>query len=329
MPPGRHVRIDYKKLGYTVSMKQDGRKKKRIATCNFCRKDYHGLAQSRLLDHREVCSPDLSHSNPLQNNSTTVQPTPSSSSSNATSRSMLQNETKQAKLDGFVEQLFMSESEIKQAQLALSKFFFACNLSFLSVENTYFKDFIKIVNPLFAKHLPNRRNLAQELLDEVHKQCIDEDKKRLREYSNLLVDGWTNSVTMTEWNTCLIHNADGVTAFLGAEELECKTAVELSKSVSEMEDLALDVYGTKVYCLETDNAANMIAMGNNKKHVDWHVRCGAHVYNLLVGDLLDKNIEKQVKCVQKFFKYNFRNQLLKEKGKAAILPARTRWVYHL
>lgn len=124
----------------------------------------------------------------------------------------------------------------------------------------------------------------------------------------------------TEWNACLIHKADGVTAFLGAEELEVKTSIELSKSISEMENIAKDLYGTTVYCLETDNAANMIGMAENKKHMDWHVRCGAHLYNLLIGDLLNEKTKKKGKDVQKFFKYNFR----KQNGKVAILPARTR-----
>lgn len=102
----------------------------------------------------------------------------------------------------------LSENEIEQAQLALAKFLFAYNISFLSAENSVFKDFIKTINPLFPKYLPNRRKLGGELLDAIHKQCVDNDKK-LQEsrYSNLLVNGWTNSVTQTEWNACLSHNA--------------------------------------------------------------------------------------------------------------------------
>lgn len=106
-----------------------------MVTCNYCQKNYAALVESRLIEHREACSANLAHVNPLQNHSTPVASSTSSTSSNSEVNvgSKIEKETKQSSLDGYVEQLFMSEQEIENAQLALARFFFACNISFLSV----------------------------------------------------------------------------------------------------------------------------------------------------------------------------------------------------
>lgn len=85
---------------------------------------------------------------------------------------------------------------------------------------------------------------------------------------------------------------DGATA----EELEIKTYIELSKAVTSAEELASEMYGTEVMSVETDNAPNMVAMGENRKHTDWHNRCGAHGYNFLVKHIIleQKELNKKV-----------------------------------
>lgn len=42
--------------------------------------------------------------------------------------------------------------------LALSKFFFSCNISFNVIESNLFKDFIKLLNPDY--NIPSRKKLS-------------------------------------------------------------------------------------------------------------------------------------------------------------------------
>lgn len=165
-------------------------------------------------------------------------------------------------------------------------------------------------------------------MDEIYEECVQVDRKNIRKESFLLVDGWTNSVTQTEWMTSIIHNGDGTTAFVDGEEMKNKNAIETSKVVAAAKAKALTMYDTFIYGWGSDNARVMTATGRNLSHDMWHLRCCAHTANLMVHDLLNEKLEKEVNTIQVFFKYNFKTQLEQKEGNRPILPSRTRWCYH-
>lgn len=86
----------------------------------------------------------------------------------------------------------------------------------------------------------------------------------------MLVDGWTHSVTLTEWNACLLQHANETS---DADDLDVETAIETSKSVGDAMNRAKEIYETGIYSFETDNASTMVAVGENLKHKAWHIRC--------------------------------------------------------
>ena len=78
------------------------------------------------------------------------------------------------------------------ADKKLAKFFYSTGIPFTAIENPYWLDFIKAVQPAYIS--PNRHNLANNLLDaeyQVERQDLD---TILEEASNIALasDGWSN-----------------------------------------------------------------------------------------------------------------------------------------
>lgn len=331
MVSGRKAVVDFSKMGFARVDVTNGGVTKRGSKCLVCEKVFIGSDKKRLIQYKAVCdqlnTSDSANTQPSTSRQSMKRP--SSNIIDTDSYDRIKKHTKQTDLSGFVDNLGMNEEQIHQAKVALAEFFYANNISFRTVENHYFKNFIQILNPAFVKHLPNRKHLAGDLLDKLVEKCIQQDKESIKRNSVLLVDGWTNGVTQTEWTASLIHNSDGSTGFIDAAELEIKTAVELSKAVADAAAISEARYSSTIYAFETDNATAMVAAGNNMKHSLWHFRCNAHTANLLVLDLIEKSLEKKVNTVQVFFKANFRRDQQRRGAARVILPSRTRWCYYL
>lgn len=326
---GRKVTTDYFKMGFVLVDVKKGAVTKKLPKCLHCETVFKNLCKIRLRQHSEKCNPQDSmneSSNDTQRNETHSM---TAGCIDEESMRQLRLNKKQSNLNIFFENLEMNEKEIEEIKIALAEFFYANNIAFRTVENTYFKRLIKLLRPEFLKYLPNRKMLSSELLEKVHTKCVAEDKAKIRKESVLLVDGWTNSVTQTEWTTSIIHNSDGSTAFVTAEELDVKDTVGLSKAVSNAMEVSKELYETIVYAFETDNAAAYVSTGGNMAHALWHFRCIAHTLNCLVHDLIIKSLEEKINKVQVFFKYNFRNDQKARNTAKVILPSRTRWCYHL
>lgn len=65
------------------------------------------------------------------------------------------------------------------------------------------------------------------------------------------------------------------------------------------------LYEVDVVCVVSDNAHNMVAMGNHLPEGVWFSRCNAHIANLLMKDLAEldniKDTLKSVMNIQKEF----------------------------
>lgn len=58
------------------------------------------------------------------------------------------------------------------------------------------------------------------------------------------------------------------------------------------------LYEVDVVCVVSDNAHNMVAMGNHLPEGVWFSRCNAHIANLLMKDLAElDNIKDTLKSV--------------------------------
>ena len=85
--------------------------------------------------------------------------------------------------------------------LQISRIFFACNISFSSVEHKECKNLIQILR---SGYLPlNRYRLSNALLDEVHNNVIYECKEMFKnQIVSIVLDGWTMDIQF--WGKPLI-----------------------------------------------------------------------------------------------------------------------------
>lgn len=209
---------------------------------------------------------------------------------------------------------------------ALAKFFFGCNIPFTVVESIHFKNFVSILNPTYK--LPTRKTLSTSILDKLHTKMIANRKESLKSTESvLLIDGWKNASANTKNVVCVLHNASKKQqVFLESYDFSGlkETATALEKVVNEATELAMDLYGTTIYAIVSDNVSSMIAMG---KSIDlWHTTCNSHSANLLAKSLVEKNFATKVNALLKEFKNpNLEVELIKRGGSKIVLACETRW----
>ncbi|XKL65173.1 hypothetical protein PGB90_005259 [Kerria lacca] len=103
-----------------------------------------------------------------------------------------------------------------------------------------------------------------------------------------------------------------------------ETADELQTVVSEAKTLASEMYNTNVYVIISDNVANKISMG--KKIDEWHTTCHSHPGNLLLKDIVNKDVNEKIISLIKLFKWpEFEQKILTVGGKKLRLLGDTRW----
>lgn len=212
---------------------------------------------------------------------------------------------------------------------ALVKLFFGCNISFAVIESVHFKNFVSILNPTYK--LPTRKTLSTCILDKLHTKIIAARKESLKNTESvLLIDGWKNSSANTKNVVCVLRNASKKQkVFLESYDFSGlkETATALKKVVNEVTELAMDLYGTTIYAVVSDNVSSMIAMG---KSIDlWHTTCNSHSANLLAKSLVEKSFATKVHALLKEFKnLNLEVELIKRGGSKIVLACETRWCSH-
>ena len=210
---------------------------------------------------------------------------------------------------------------------ALADFFFGCNIPFVIVESIYFRKLIQKLNPRY--NVPNRKTLSTSLLD-----------KRFNEFQNsvvqiqttnavLLLDGWKNSAANTKNVVGMVYMETGKYFFLKSWNFSniSETGQELSNVVNESIELAREKYNLNIFAVISDNASNMVRMGNLVNI--WHVTCNSHSGNLLSKSITDNEFAKKVNKLLKDFKNPaLESQLLDLGGSRIVLISETRWSSH-
>ncbi|XKL67988.1 hypothetical protein PGB90_003479 [Kerria lacca] len=206
------------------------------------------------------------------------------------------------------------------------KFLFGCSIPFAVVNFDIFKKFISIIRPAYTKHIPDRKKLGTDLLDKVYNKYKNKNKKNIGGESVLVIDGWKNSSKNTKNVVTMIHNPTGGSTFVKNFDFSetSETTDELQTVVSEAKTLASEWYNTNVYAIISDNAANMISMG--KKIDEWHTTCHSKTGNLLLKDIVNKDVNEKIVSLIKLFKRpEFEQKIFAVGGKKLILPGEIRW----
>lgn len=247
------------------------------------------------------------------------------------------SQQKQQKLTQFL--VKTTEADKDKLDLSIASYFYSCGTPFRHSENLYFKKMISDLRPGYTP--PNRRNLANELLDKIYNTTQEEAKNTLNGKSvTLIQDGWSGIHNEPVIASCV---SDGEKSFFlsshetGSNQKTSKYCLDLAiKDIME----ATNRFGCTVKSFVSDNEAKM-----KKMRIDLQKKintgsdfyfivsgCSAHYLNLLCGDICKlPNVNTIIKQVVELSKY-FRNHheakgLLAEFQNSRIpqLPGETRW----
>ncbi|KAB7504956.1 hypothetical protein Anas_09603 [Armadillidium nasatum] len=239
----------------------------------------------------------------------------------------------QRKLSEYTIKTTTAQKEILDQKI--SKFFYANNVSFLSVESKYFVEMIQALRPGYSP--PSRRNLAGPLLDIAHNEVENNLKSQLNEVEGkvcitLCMDGWS-SVKNDPIIATSMHT--GKQSFLlstidsGSDK---KNAEYCLKCLKEAVDEVKEKYNSKVFAFCSDNEAKMKLLKEKMKEDDElktiiSYGCSAHYINLLEQEVTPNSILKYIIQIQKIFRNHHQpHGWLKEKGGLMPqIPNDTRW----
>lgn len=221
-----------------------------------------------------------------------------------------------------------ADASVDDIDIALGMFIYGCNIPFNVVESKYFKEFVAVLNTSYK--LPNRKTFSNTILDKVHDKVETERLKNLKgSEGTLLIDGWKNSSTNTKLVVCSIHNVNECPQFLESYDVSTvsETGLELANIVKDAINVAKEKYETTITAVVSDNASNMISMGNAVEiH---HSTCNSHSGNLLAKSLVEKDYADKVNKILKAFKHpKLEREIVNRGGKRIVLPCETRWCSH-
>lgn len=217
----------------------------------------------------------------------------------------------------------VGQSEKEKLDELFAEFIYGCNISFLTCESKYFKQFMQALRPAYA--IPNRKKLAGPLLDKVHQKIENQNLNLAQSMDNeavLLIDGWTNSSSNHHNVVTMMATADDKKVFLESYNISetNETSENLCFIVNQAVELAKTKYNTKIYAVVSDNARNMTCMGGMlQAHAGlMFTTCHSHIGNLLAKDLIElrkySTMFSKVMVVQKDFKRAGLEATLKKSG---------------
>lgn len=235
-------------------------------------------------------------------------------------------------LDKFVTRTSLSEK--KKLDIQIARFIYATNSAFRHVEHAEFIKMIQLLRPGYSP--PSRRQIGNELLEEIYTSTDTSIKKHLRGKTVCMAqDGWSNchndaiicvSVTdLLDENVHLVETIDTADNSHTSEYL-LNIAIQSIKKCQQ--------FGCSVRSFVTDNASNMTKMRTQLSKVEdigmpdvITYGCSAHILNLLAHDIEIRGIKEEVKQVIKYFRNNhFASAKYRQAGgNLLILPQDVRW----
>ncbi|KAK3887901.1 hypothetical protein Pcinc_008051 [Petrolisthes cinctipes] len=169
------------------------------------------------------------------------------------------------------------------------------------VEDRGFRKFVHGLDPRYI--LPSRRDLTRKHIPNKYHEVVQQVKNELREipHISLTTDIWTSRqtrgfLTVTAHYICANWNMKSAvleTARIKKDHTAENIAEELTRILKQWDIL------DKVYCIVTDNGANIVAAVNKYMQAK-HLPCFAHTLNLVVQDAIKNTNE--IKCVQEKIK---------------------------
>lgn len=187
----------------------------------------------------------------------------------------------------FFDKITPAESE--KIDMLLAEAFYACNISFRTVESKYFLQFVHALRPSYVP--PHRRKLAGVLLEKQNIKIDQRNKElvfKMDKQAVLLVDGWTNSNANRHYFVCMLATANDQKMFL--ESYDISESGESSDHLIELVQKAVDhakkKYDCEVFAAVSDNAPNMTCTGRLIQPELMFTTCNSHSANLLAKDLI-------------------------------------------
>ena len=274
-------------------------KQNNTATCNYCKKAYacnsssHGT--SNMLKHLKVCVKNPNKEIDKKQKTISL--------------------GKQFEDDPNSVSFKLVEFKQEETRLALAKMIVVDELSFKFVENQGFRDFISEAQPRFK--VPSRVTIAKDCMN-----MFKQEKEKLKGYLSknhqmvsLTTDTWTSIQNMNYMCVTAHYIDDGWE--LNKKILSFNLITDhKGETIGRALEKCLKEWGiTKICCVTVDNAsANNLAIAYLLRRMrDWngstllngefmHMRCCAHILNLIVNDGL-KEIDTSIAKIRAACKF--------------------------
>lgn len=294
-----------------------------IAKCSYCRNElsYSGGSTSNLLRHLKTkhSTVPLTRSlripnNPEDNVDDPLKMPASTSSAVSTASTQVVSETMcplpsnsstQSNITQFMTRP-ISISKSKAIDLQITKFIVKHFHPFSLVEETEFRNLIKMLAPTYT--IPSRKTISNSLLTQMYENVSEKVKTDLHDITALAMttDGWT-SINNQHYIAITVHfiNSDTklCSRLIGCINYNDKcTSEELAQFFMDTA-IKWNIAG-KISAVVTDNAPNIVGAVRLN---NWpHVPCFAHVLNIGIQHGLNhiKSIMTKIKNIVEFFKHS-------------------------
>lgn len=295
-------------------------------TCKYCKTSVSAQPQ-RMSNHITKCSKArLQPVMPMPSHDVLVL-TPPITQEQSFHQQFIPHANPQQKITSFVKQL--SKKQNDDIDLRLGRFLFSLQMSFHSVTNSYFQEFVSALNPAYK--LPSEETVGTTILDKVYKEVEAEKSNTLKgSIAVLQQDGWSTNQNDAVIAHCLAVGSKN--HFLSAESAGSKekTAELCFEYLQKAKMKAEEQYNCEIVGVVTDNCNSMKALQNlvRRNLPDMEAYgCNPHLMNLLGEKFTPDDLKFSVNLVQNYFRnHQTLSAGLKDLGGLRpVLPTSTRW----
>src|SRR6266487_296822 len=305
--------------------------------CNYYSKLFEQGTSKRMQVHLNDSCPRAPDSAKIKAKQISETPNATTSTSIPTAKAPKKH-LKNTTIENFVDR--MSEEEQETLEISLSQALFAAGVPFSFLENDYVIQFFQQLRPAFK--LPNRKKLADELLDDVFDGVKAECNEQILQAKSLTMvsDGWSNinRESVQNFVICTPKPLFFDAIYSGEESHTAKWVA--NEIIKQMEIIDINKFSAVI----TDTASVMKAAWRIIEESYPNIvclGCNSHVMNLLISDILKidqiKSVVENAKKLVNYFKGHIQaaaklKRIQKEnysKEIALVLLALTRWETHI